>query len=796
MPEWLPVAFYSQFRAAMLWIGMLAFTVPGGNSNASESTVSLPTEPSQTSQTDPCLSVDRIYKANEFGAESFSAKWLPPRQSEQDPGNETDAAYTIFEPSKHSDLGRDLVRYDAASGESSVMVSASDLVPPGETEPLRVASYEWSTDQNLLLIFTNTKRVWREHTRGDYWVLDRSSRQLKKLGGDAPPSSLMFAKFSPRGQKVAYVRERNLYVENLDDHRITRLTNSDSEDVIYGTTDWVYEEEFSLRDGFRWNHDGMSIAFWQIDTTHVQKFPLINNTDSLYPTVTKFPYPKVGQRNPVARIGIVETESTQLRWVPLNALSVDPDFAEDFYLPRMQWMPPSAQVGKPSSLLIQQMNRLQNTNRLIASSEQETKLVMVERDDAWVDVHDAIEWVANGNEFTWLSERDGWRHIYLVSRDGDSAPRQVTRGTFDVIELLAIDHAHGWVYYIASPDAPSERYLYRTKLSGGPPQRVTPEDFVGTHQYEFSPDAQFAFHTRSSVNQPPVVELISLPDHEVIRTLVSNEKLQQTIETLDLGTTEFFRVDIGDDVQLEAWCIKPSDFNPKKSYPLLVYVYGEPAGTTVVNRWGGNSGLWHAMMAQHGYVVMSFDNRGTNSPRGRQWRKSIYQQIGILPPKDQALAVRTVLETRPYLDPKRIAIWGWSGGGSSALHAIFKYPEIYQAAIAIAPVPNQRYYDTIYQERYMSLPRLNVEGFRQGSAINFAKQLEGDLLIIHGTGDDNCHYQTTEMLIDELVAHNKPFQMMAYPNRSHSISERKGTTRHLRQLMTRFLLDHVPVHQD
>jgi dipeptidyl-peptidase 4 len=259
-----------------------------------------------------------------------------------------------------------------------------------------------------------------------------------------------------------------------------------------------------------------------------------------------------------------------------------------------------------------------------------------------------------------------------------------------------------------------------------------------------------------------------------------------------IAPAEFFRVEIEPDVRLDAWCLKPPDFDPAKKYPLLVYVYGEPAGQTVVDRWSGRNWLWHLMLSQRGYVVMSFDNRGTPAPRGRVWRKAMFHKLGILGPADQAAALEKVLAARPYLDSQRVGIWGWSGGGSSSLHAIFKYPELYQTAIAIAPVPNRRYYDTIYEERYMGLPGDNPEGYQLGSAINFAHQLRGNLLLVHGTGDDNCHYQGTEALMNELVRLNKPFTMMAYPNRSHSISEGANTTLHLRSLLTRYLAEHLP----
>lgn len=728
------------------------------------------------------LTVDRIYVGNEFDGKSFNGHWL-----------EGQAAYVTLESSERVKGGKDIVRHDAATGETTVMVGATDLTPPGEDSPLKIESYQWSQDHNLLLVYTNSKRVWRNNTRGDYWLLDRSSRQLRKIGGDAPPASLMFAKLSPTGKNIAYVRDRNLYVEDLFDHTVRQLTHSDSEDIINGTTDWVYEEELGLRDAFRWSPDGQWIAFWQINTEGVGKFPLVNNTDSLYPTVKWFAYPKVGQRNPSCRIGVIHCETAETRWIEL------PGDSRDHYVPRIEFLPPGENVGDDDPrLLIQQLNRLQNTNRLLLADFRSGSVsdVMTEKDDAWVDVHDELNWIDSAKRFTWISDRDGWRHIYIVSLDGGEA-KLVTAGEFDVIELLKVDqHAEdpkrSGIYFIASPDSASERYLYRVGLDGSDLKRITPAGFIGTHSYQISPDANWAIHTQSSTDLPPVTDLVSLNDHQVVRNLENNKALLATVQKLSRSPTEFFRIDIGDGVELDAWCIKPPNFDPANKYPLLCYVYGEPAGSTVVNRWGGKSYLWHLMLAQRGYVVMSFDNRGTKAPRGRAFRKSIYQQIGILPPRDQAAAVQAVLAARPYLDPNRVGVWGWSGGGSSSLHAIFKYPDLYSTAIAVAPVPNQSYYDTIYQERYMSLPELNVEGFREGSAINFAKDLQGNLLLVHGTGDDNCHYQTTEMLIDELVANNKQFSLMVYPNRTHAIRERKNTTRHLREMMTQYLLQNLP----
>ncbi len=730
------------------------------------------------------LTINRIYDGSEFTGKSFSGKW----QSDKD-------NYTTLESTASG--SQQIVRHNADADSPVILVTADDLTPAQASSPLKVEGYTFSPDQSLLLIYTNSKRVWRNNTRGDYWLLDRAAGQLKQLGGDIPPSSMMFAKFSPSGKQVAYVHDNDVYVEDLLNNTIQKLTKRASDAIINGTTDWVYEEELGLRDAFMWSPDGKRIAFWQLDTSAVPQFPLVNHTDSLYPEVTWFGYPKVGQHNAECRVGMVEIETGETKLIEL------PGDASEHYIPRMEFLPQDRDQNEQPRILIQQLNRLQNTNRLFLADFRSSTVseVMVERDAAWIDVHDELNWLDNASAFTWMSERDGWRHLYVVSLD-DGATKQITRGDFDVIELLKVNEAEGIAYFIASPDEASQRYLYRVNLDGTDLKRVTPEGVAATHSYKISPDAKWAIHQVSRFDEPPAWDLVTLPNHKSVRSLESNEALRKTISGLARTPTEFFRVTLPTDeatdgqdsepLELEAWCMLPPNFDKNKKYPLLIYVYGEPAGTTVVNRWSSKAYLWHQLMAQQGYVVMSFDNRGTKSPRGRAWRKSIYRKIGIIPPADQAAAAQAVLKDRTYLDAERVGIWGWSGGGSSSLHAIFKHPELYSTAVAVAPVPNQRYYDTIYQERYMGLPDTNVEGFTEGSPINYAKQLEGNLMLIHGTGDDNCHYQTLELLINELIKHNKQFSMMSYPNRTHSIREGKNTTRHLRDLMTRYILDNLP----
>ena len=576
------------------------------------------------------LTLDRIFgEAEEFKSEDWGpAYWL-----------KDSSAYTTLEVSeKFKDAGdakdiKDIVKYAPESGQRDVIVPAESLIPPGQSMPLKIKDYAWSGDTGKVLLFTNAKRVWRKETRGDYWVLDRETGALKQLGGEAAPSTLMFATFSPDGNRVAYVCQHNLFVQTLDDLRITQLTADGSATLINGTADWVYEEEFFLRNGLRWSPDGKSIAYWQFDTTGVREFQLVNLTDSLYPQITSYAYPKVGETNSACRVGVVAADGGATRWFDPN------DDPRNHYIPRMEWSDDSRRI------VFQQLNRLQNTNQVIAGDPKtgETQVLLTDRDDAWVEVMDEWRWIEGGNRFLWLSERDGWQHLYAVSV-ANQAISLLTPGEFDAISVAGVDEQQGCAYFIASPDNPTQRYLYRTPLDGtGAVTRVSPTGQQGTHSYEFSKDGRWAFHTFSRFGQPPVINLVQLPDHKVIRVLAGNTGLFDKLAGLKPCSTEFFRIPISDSVPFDAWCIKPPDFDPARSYPLFIHVYGEPAGSTVVDKWGGENHLWHSMLAQRGYVVISIDNRGTATPRGRAWRKSIYRQIGILASADQAAATREIL---------------------------------------------------------------------------------------------------------------------------------------------------------
>jgi len=723
------------------------------------------------------LSVERIFASADFRAErSGAVRWLD------------DSAYTAVEAAGGG--GREIVRYDAGSGRRSVLVSVAQLTPRGASAPLEVEDYDWSADHRKLLVFTNSARVWRANTRGDFWVLDLASGALQRLGGrGAAPSSLQFAKFSPDGRRVAYVRANNLYVETPATGRIVALTRDGSTTTINGTFDWVYEEELYLRDGFRWSPDGTRIAYWQLDASGVRDFLLINNTDSLYSFVTPIQYPKAGTTNSAARVGVVAASGGATTWLRI------PGNPREHYLARMDW------AGGTDEIAVQQLTRRQTQNTLWFANARTgaVRQVLVERDSAWLDIWDdhvgygpgpSLHWFDGGKAFLWLSERDGWRHAYLVGRDGTA--RLVTPGAYDVMRVVHVDAANRWVYFEGSPDDATQLSLWRVRLDGASaPERVTPAGARGVHSYRIAPGGGWAVHSASAWGTPPTVDVVRLPSHQVARTLVENRALKAQLAGLAMGPSEFFRVDAGDGVLLDGWMMKPPGFDSTRTYPILFHVYGEPAAQTVRDAWGGGNWLWHLMLTQQGYIVASVDNRGTPAPRGRAWRKALLNQFGALRVQDQSAAARAIAR-RPYVDSTRIGVWGWSGGGSSTLHLMFRAPELYRVGMSVAPVPDVRNYDTIYQERYVGLPTTDSLAYRDASAIHYVDGLRGDLLVVHGSGDDNVHFQGTEQLINAMVAANKAFTMMEYPNRSHGISEGAGTTVHLYNLLTRYLRQHLP----
>lgn len=725
-------------------------------------------------QDDSKLTLEKIFSSDYFEAKGVGGfRWL-----------KSGDGYSRIEASPTVAGGQDIVSYDAATNARTVLVAADKMIPKGDTKPLRLNGYEWSADNTKMLIYTNSQKVWRLNTRGDYWVLDLTSGNLRKLGGDAKPSTLMFAKFSPDGTRVGYVRENNIYVETIADGKIKQVTTDGGKTIINGTSDWVNEEEFNLRDCWRWSPDGKSIAYWQFNTEGSKDYVLVDNTKDLYPVLNYFPYPKAGTTNAAVRAGIVGSDGGGTVWFKM------PDDPRQNYIVMVEW------IDNSSEVILQYMNRLQNTDQIMIADAKTgaAKTILTEKDDAWLELTmPRMRWIDKGKRFLWMSERDGWQHVYSVSRNGADV-KLVTPGDYDVINISSVDEAGGWLYFMASPTNAAQKYLFRQRLdSSGTREKLTPDTQPGWHNYNLSPNSRWAAHNYSTFTNAPKFEFVDLANKTVVRTVEDNAALQAKLDKLKKGPMEFFRIDIGDGVALDGWMMKPPNFDPTKKYPVVFYAYGEPAAQTVTDSWDDSNYLWHTMLAQQGYIVVSVDNRGTPAPRGRAWRKAIYRKNGRVNSADQAGAVKALLAKNSFIDPSRVAIWGWSGGGVSTLNAMFRYPDIYKVGMAVAPVPDQRFYDTIYTERYMGLPSdNNGEDYKQSSPITFAGGLKGDLLIVHGTGDDNVHYQGTEVLINKLIELKKPFQMMAYPNRTHGIFEGENTTIHLFSLLTRYLNEHLP----
>ena len=675
----------------------------------------------------------------------------------------------------------EIVQYTLPDQTRSVIATTAMLTPAGKTEPLRLRSIRPSADNRKVLIYTNSVRVWRTDTRGDYWVLDLDKKTLVQLGPNLPVSSLMFAKFSPDGSKVAFVSKHNLYVQTLADNKVTQLTKDGTDKIINGTFDWAYEEEFGCRDGFRWSPDGNNIAYWQIDASNVKYFLMINNTDSIYSFTVPVEYPKVGETPSACKIGIVSAKGGATRWMNV------PGDNRQHYIPRMDW------AANSTEIILQQLDRKQQVNKIFLCNvtNGSAKSIWEEKDAAWVDVQmdadQSWDWIEGGAAFLWLTEKDGWRHYYRISRDGKQE-KLLTAGAYDVIDPGMIDEKNKAIYFLASPDNATEKYLYKVNLDGsGKAERLSPANTQGTYGYTFAPSGRFAQQRFSNVNTRPQSEWVTLPDCKPIKAKTEAPKTETSSPKV-----EFFQVTTVDGVTMDGWMVKPKNFDPQKKYPVVFHVYTEPAGQTVKNSWGmGNAGMYQGNMAEDGYVYISLDNRGTPAPKGREWRKSIYRKIGLINIHDQAMGAKEIFKWN-YIDTSRVAVWGWSGGGSATLNLLFQHPEIYKVGISIAAVADQLCYDNIYQERYMGLPQENMEDFVKGSPITYAKNLKGKLLYIHGTGDDNVHYQSGERLINELVKHNKMFQLMAYPNRSHGIYEGEGTSKHLATLFTQFLKENCP----
>jgi len=721
------------------------------------------------------LTIDRLFD-NEFTAKSFGPiKWLEGR-----------SGYTVLEtPEKHFKDKKEVLMYDVKTGERNVLIPSWRLIPPNKNAPIDLDQYSFTRNYSHALIYTNTKTREAGGTTGDYWVLDMLLWDWYKIGKGMPDQSLRNAELSPDGKMVSFIFENNIYVEELRTFTIHKLTNDGSEKIINGqmsSTNLSMMNTGQKRNGsagYAWSSDSKYIAFVQMNNLVVPDFYMLNNTETQYPRIVKFPYVKVGQELPSNRVGIIDFKGKDLKWLEIPGEPID-------YIWQMEWKPNQNQIT------LQILNRNQkHLHFYVSSIEGKVNKIHTENEKEWIEPNN-IHWINNGTKFIHTSERDGWVQLYLKA-ENSAAEIKLTPGNFDIIYVYGVDEKNGWLYYMASPESPIQRYLYRVTLDGrGTTQKLTPDSFSGTNTYEFSNNFEYAIHMYSSMEKPPEYRLISVPNHKEIKLLEDNKVLKNALTKLDRVPTEFYKVNIGNGVKLDGYHIKPPNMDATKKYPLFYYIYGEPAGQTVLDVWRGRQYFWHLLLAQKGYVVMSIDPRGTPSPQGSSWRKAIYGQLGWLAGQDHAAATREIPKQFPFIDASRVGIYGHSGGGQMSLNLIFRYPELYHLAMPSSFVSHQKFYHPSYQERFMGQLDDNIEGYSKGSPITWAHNLKGKLLIIHGTGDSNVHYQSFEALINELVDHKKQFSMMSYPNRNHGLQEGINTQYHLFNLRTTYLLENLP----
>lgn len=703
----------------------------------------------------------QIFDRGEFNARLFRGVWLA-----------DGSGYTVLERNTEEG-GLEVVRYETASGKRTVLTPLSKLIPAGGTGPLQVENYALSPDGSFVLIQTGGRQdPERASTVVDYWLFDIKNSALRKIVSGVDPGPIARS-FSPDNRKVLYYFKENIYVFNLDTSQAQPLTSDGVADTI-------------SNGNAVWSPDGKHVAFIQSDYSNVMLRPILEPVDPTYPKVRYVRYARVGTPIPRLRLGVANADEGKILWLPIG------DEPAGFYLRELSWLKNSREVW------VEKLSRFRDHREFIIANIQTGAVSRLyqETDQAWVDAsygtNAGLDWIDNDRSFVLVSEKDGWRRAYIISRK-DLKDRALTPGGIDIISRVGVDEKLGWFYYLASPGDATRRYLYRVRLDGkGKPERLSPVDKPGVHGYELSPDRRYAFHVYSTFDTPPVTSLVRLPDHREVRTLEDNGELRSKLTAVIKQPVEFLQIDIGDGLILDAWMVKPSDFNPAKKYPVFIWVYGEPHLQTVLDEWQGARGLFHRVIAETGYLVISIDNRGTPAPKGAAWRRAIFGSLGPLSTREHAAAVRELGRKRSYVDLSRVGIWGWSGGGSNTLNALFREPDVYQVGIAVVPKPQPHLYNAWFQEIYMRTPEVNPDGYKQSAPINFAEGLKGKLLIIHGTGETNTHLQIVEGLVDRLIELGKQFDYMTYPNRDHGLREGVGTVTHVYMLIARYLITNLP----
>lgn len=654
--------------------------------------------------------------------------------------------------------------YDAKKKEEKLLVSGSELKVSGGTEPMSIGNYEWSPKGNYIL-FTGMLYARTNRIGGAFYLFNLNDRSLRELAGSE--ETQMNPVFSPDETKLAFVRGGNVFVVDIKTGVETQLTFDGSDNILNGYFDWVYEEEFGISNGIRWSPDSKKIAFWRLDQTNVPEIELAQ-WDSLYLNSYKMKYPKAGGKNSEIQICVAELDSRRITKMDIGE-------EKDIYVPRMEF------TKDPSMLAIIRMNRLQTELDILFAdvNSGKTKIVLSEREKAWISVHDDLRFLEDGKHFIWLSEKDGFNHIYLYDISGKEVG-QLTSGKWEVEKILGTDEKEGKVYFTGNERSPVNKDFYVVDMKTAEMKRIT--STPGFHDVSMSHDFKY-YIDRFSNHKTPYSTIVCSIDGNVVEEIFPSNA--GAFAEYEMPETELLSFRTSDGELLYATIIKPAGFDEDKKYPVLFYNYSGPGSDGVVkDRWGGMTDLWHKLLAQKGYIIFMIDNRGTGG-RGKEFKHLAYKRLGHWEINDHVEAVK-YLTTLSYVDPERIGIWGWSYGGYVSALALMKAADYFKVAISVAPVIHWKFYDSIYTERFMSLPSLNPEGYEESSVLAYTDKLKGKLLLVHGTLDDNVHFQNSVSLVEKLISENKEFKTMYYPGKDHSIYGGK-TRLHLFNMLTEFI---------
>ena len=662
-----------------------------------------------------------------------------------------------------------VVQYDLLTGAKTKVLLDASALPETGTFNQQFSSYSFSQNEDKMLLASNLESIYRHSTKGNFYVLDRKSNKLSSLGGK---DKMSLATFSPDEKRVAFVRNNNLFVSDLVSGETMQITyDGKTNEIINGMADWVYEEEFGKTKAFTWSPNGDQLAFTRFDETEVREFIMTIHNDDAYPEYRKFKYPKVGEKNANVSVHVYNFNTSKTVKMDLGEM-------EDQYVPRIKW------THDNHGLVVFKMNRHQNNLKLLLADSRTgtNKVLMEETNDYYIDITDDLKFLKDKKHFVWTSEKSGFNHIYLYNMDGKMV-RQITNGNYDVTRLYGVDEVNKMIYYQAAEQSPLERQIFSVDMDGKNKKNLTPA--AGTNAAQFSSTFDYFVNTFSTANRPPTFTVYDRAGKE-IRVIENNKKLVKVQENYGTQPVEFSKIKNAAGDELNAWTVKPPGFDTNKKYPVLMYVYGGPGSQTVNNSYGYNNYWWFQLLAQQGYIVVSVDNRGTGA-RGEKFKKMTYQQLGKYETEDQIEAAK-YLAAQPYVDGSRIGIFGWSYGGYMSSLAILKGNDVFKTAIAVAPVTNWKWYDSIYTERYMRTDDENPDGYKENSPVYFADQLKGNYLLVHGNADDNVHFQNSAEMAKALIKANKQFDTYFYPNRNHGIYGDNARL-HLYNKMTDFLME-------